>query len=165
MRGKMKTRIVSFILSMLAVLGMGILAAPSSSAEPHYDGATFLAARKCYFSSDDYTWVQIIRFNASNHYYHRIGTIYMGTYTFDENGNRRNNTEDIAAMKVREQSASGADFGVGNDYTFSYRPTVGFFDEHTSTSEYKWIHGHGVYVWTWLKNHDGRTCSVKYLVY
>jgi hypothetical protein len=163
----MRARITALIVSLLAILSMGILTAPSSSAAPVYDGADMLAARKCYFNSDhtDYTWVQVIRFRANGGYYHRIGAIYMGTYTFDANGNRQNNTEDITEMKVREQSASGSNFGVGNNYTFTYRPTVGFRDESTTTTEYNWVHGTGVYVWTWLHNHDGRACSVKYLLY
>jgi len=157
-------KLVAMITGALLMLALAVFAAPNASAVTH-TGSSLKAARKCWFSSTDYTWVQVILFSGDNGYYHRVGANYMGTYTFDSAGNRQKNSEDIKEMQVRQQNSTGSvNFGVGNNYFFSYRPTVGAYDESTSTSEYNWVHGSGLYIWTWLKDVNGRTCVVKYAV-
>lgn len=157
-------RIIAMITGALLMLGLAVFAAPNASAITH-TGSSLKAARKCWFSSTDYTWVQVILFSGDNGYYHRVGANYMGTYTFDQYGNRQKNAEYITDMEVRQQNSTGSvNFGVGNDYWFGSSGALGYYDENTTTTEYNWVHGSGLYVWTWLRNKDGRTCSVKYAV-
>lgn len=147
---------------LASALGVGVAAAPQASAVTQ-TSASLLSARKCWFNSNNYTWVQVILASGDNGYYHRVIANYMGTQTFDQYGNKQGNAESITDWQVRQQSATGSNFGTGNNYHFS--PTVrGAYDETTYTSEYNWVHGSGLYVWEWLRRDDGATCSVKYQV-
>lgn len=163
-----KKRLILTAAGGVATLATALgTALPASAATQ--DGSSLKTAQKCFFDGTHYTWVQVILgsyHNAGqpNGYYHRIIANYMGTYTFDANLNRRNNAESITDWKVLQQNASGSvNFGVGNHYTFA-PPALGAYDETTSTSEYNYVHGSGLYVWEWLRRDDGATCVVKYPV-
>jgi hypothetical protein len=140
------------LAATVLALGIGVATTQQASA------ATNSSVAYCHYSAGFDTPVQVSYVTSGS--YHRIYDVKLGTAT------GRANSEDMLQAQVRQQNATGANYGPGEDYYFEYRPTLGYSDPANPTTDFHWQSG-AVYAWIWIDNNynaHGSTCSVKWRI-